>query len=115
VQYYRHAKTEIWTQEAQKQAADIARRRHESRLSRLQRIKQQRADRMARKKQALAGDDGGKDAKKSAIQAALDRVKHKKEQTSSTPKNTDNLTAEQQRLIAEADVRRQQKQSGNNN
>jgi NMD protein affecting ribosome stability and mRNA decay len=65
--------------------------------------------------QALAGDDGGKDAKKSAIQAALDRVKHKKEQTSSTPKNTDNLTAEQQRLIAEADVRRQQKQSGNNN
>ena len=115
VQYYRHAKTEIWTQEAQKQAADIARRRHESRLSRLQRIKQQRADRMARKKQALAGDDGGKDAKKSAIQAALDRVKNKKEQTSSTPKNTDNLTAEQQRLIAEADERRQQKQSGNNN
>ncbi len=115
VQYYRHAKTEIWTQEAQKQAADIARRRHESRLSRLQRIKQQRADRMARKKQALAGDDGGKDAKKSAIQAALDRVKHKKEQTSSTPKNTDNLTAEQQRMIAEADERRQQKQSGSNN
>ena len=115
VQYYRHAKTEIWTQEAQKQAADIARRRHESRLSRLQRIKQQRADRMARKKQALAGDDGGKDAKKSAIQAALDRVKNKKEQISSTPKNTDNLTAEQQRLIAEADARRQQKQSGNNN
>ena len=115
VQYYRHAKTEIWTQEAQKQAADIARRRHESRLSRLQRIKQERADRMARKKQALAGDDGGKDAKKSAIQAALDRVKHKKEQASSTPKNTDNLTAEQQRLIAEADERRQQKQSGSNN
>ena len=115
VQYYRHAKTEIWTQEAQKQAADIARRRHESRLSRLQRIKQERADRMARKKQALAGDDGGKDAKKSAIQAALDRVKNKKEQASSTPKNTDNLTAEQQRLIAEADARRQQKQSGNNN
>ena len=115
VQYYRHAKTEIWTQEAQKQAADIARRRHESRLSRLQRIKQERAERMARKKQALAGDNGSKDAKKSAIQAALDRVKHKKEQASNTPKNTDNLTVEQQRMIAEADARRQNKQPGSNN
>ncbi|MDH3972082.1 MAG: electron transport complex subunit RsxC, partial [Gammaproteobacteria bacterium] len=115
VQYYRHAKTEIWTQEAQKQAADIARKRHESRLSRLQRIKQERADRMARKKQALAGDDGSKDAKKTAIQAALERVKLKKEQAESVPKNIDNLTSEQQRMIAEADERRQKKQPGSNN
>ena len=113
VQYYRHAKTEIWTQEAQKQAADIARQRHEARLARLERIKQERAERMARKKQALAGDDGSKDAKKTAIQAALDRVKRKKEQARESPKNTDNLTAEQQQLIAEADERRRKKQPGN--
>ncbi len=115
VQYYRHAKTEIWTQEAQKKAADIARRRHESRLSRLARIKQERADRMARKKRALSGDDGSEDAKKTAIQAALDRVKRKKQQASTTPKNMDNLTAEQQQMIDEADRRRQQKHRGNNN
>jgi len=115
VQYYRHAKTEIWTQEAQKKAADIARKRHESRLARLERIKQQRADRMARKKQALSGDNGSKDAKKMAIQAALDRVKQKKEQASSTPKNIDNLTAEQQRMIAEADERRRNRQPGSDN
>ena len=114
VQYYRHAKTEIWTLEAQKQAADIARRRHESRVSRLQRIKQERADRMAKKKQALAGDDGSKDAKKTVIQAALDRVKRKKEQAERTPKNTDNLTSEQQRMIVEADERRQNRQPGSN-
>ena len=114
VQYYRHAKTEIWVQETQKQAADIARTRHESRLARLDRIKQERAERMAKKKRALAGDDGSKDAKQSAIQAALDRVKHKKQQALSTPKNIDNLTATQQKKIDEADERRRQKQSGNN-
>jgi electron transport complex protein RnfC len=114
VQYYRHAKTEIWTLEAQKQAADIARRRHESRVSRLQRIKQERADRMASKKQALAGDDGSENAKKTVIQAALDRVKRKKEQAENTPKNTDNLTSEQQQMIIEADERRKNTQPGSN-
>jgi electron transport complex protein RnfC len=112
VQYYRHAKTEIWAQEVQKKASDIARRRHESRQLRLERIKQDRAERMDRKKRALSGDDGSKDAKQAAIQAALDRVKHKKAQADSTPKNTDNLTLEQQQLIDAADRRRQQKHSG---
>ena len=107
VQYYRHAKTEIWTQEKQTLASDIARQRHESRQLRLNRIKQERAERMARKKQALSGS--GEDAKKAAIQAALERVLHKKEQAGVTPKNMDNLTVEQQQLINEADHRRQQK------
>ena len=114
VQYYRHAKTEIWSQEVQKKAADIARSRHESRQFRLERIKQERAERMAKKKRALSSDGGSKDAKKAAIQAALDRVKQKKEQTDSTPKNVDNLTPEQQQLIDAADRRRQQTQTGNN-
>jgi len=109
VQYYRHAKTEIWALEKQTRASDIARQRHESRQNRLHRIKQERAERMARKKQALSGDGDGEDAKKAAIQAALERVMHKKERAGVTPKNVDNLTAEQQQLITEADKRRRQK------
>ena len=108
MQYYRHAKTEIWTQEVQKKASDNARNRHESKQRRLARIKQERAERMARKKRALSSDGGGEDAKKAAIQAALDRVKCKQEQASTTPKNTDNLTVAQQQLIDAADKRRQQ-------
>lgn len=113
VQYYRHAKTEIWAQEIQKKASDNARNRHELKQARLARIKQERAERMARKKQALSGDTDGKDAKNAAIQAALDRVKRKKDQADTVPKNIDNLTAEQQRLIDAADRRRRQKQSAN--
>ncbi len=109
VQYYRHAKMEIWAREKQKNSSDHARQRHEARLSRLDRIKQERAERMARKKQALSSDGGSSDMKKAAIEAALERVKRKKEQAGTPPKNVDNLTPEQQQLIAAADERRQHK------
>jgi len=110
VQYYRHAKTAIWAQEKQKKASDIARQRHEARLARLERIKQERAAQLARKKQALSKDKtGGDAAKQAAIQAALERVRQKKEQAGFTPQNTENLTPEQQRLIDAANARRQQK------
>ena len=113
VQYYRHAKTEIWAQEVQKTASDKARSRHEAKQQRLARIKQERAERMAKKKQALSGDDGSKNAKQAAIQAALERVKRKKEQADTVVKNIDNLTTEQQQLIDEADRRRRQQQPAN--
>ena len=109
VQYYRHAKTAIWAQEKQTRASDIARQRHEARLARLERIKQERAERLASKKRALSKDAGGDDPKQAAIQAALERVKRKKEQASLAPQNTDNLTPVQQQLINDADRRRQQK------
>ena len=109
VQYYRHAKTAIWAQEKQKKASDIARQRHEARQARLERIKQERAERMANKKRALSTEAAGDDPKKAAIQAALERVKRKKEHSSLTPQNTDNLTPAQQQLIDDADRRRQQK------
>lgn len=112
VQYYRHAKAEIWTQEIQKKTSDTARNRHEAKQQRLARIKQERADRMSRKKRALSGDSGNKDAKQAAIQAALDRVKRKQELAGTVPKNIDNLTVEQQRLIDAADRRRQQQHPG---
>jgi electron transport complex protein RnfC len=111
VQYYRHAKTEIWAQEKQKKAADIARRRHEARLARLERIKRERAGRMARKKQAVAGKTAQQNAaKQDAIKAALERVRQKKAQTDVAPKNVDNLTPEQQQQIEEVERRRQQAQ-----
>jgi electron transport complex protein RnfC len=108
VQYYRHAKSEIWLKETQTKASDIARQRHEAHLNRLNRIKQERAERMAKKKRALSNDDGSNDKKKAAIEAALERVKQKKEQASTMPKNVENLTTEQQQLIAAVDKRRQQ-------
>jgi len=107
VQYYRHAKTEIWAQEKQKKAADIARRRHEARQERLERIKRERAERLARKKQAVAGKNGQRDTdKQAAIKAALERVKQKKAQTDVAPRNVDNLTPEQQQKIEEVERRR---------
>jgi len=106
VQYYRHAKTTIWEQEKQKQKADIARMRHEARLVRLERIKQEREEKLARKKQALSGKSAGDEARQAAIQAALERVRQKKEQAATPPRNTDNLTPEQLRQIEAADRRR---------
>ena len=108
VQYYRHAKAEIWAREQQTRASDFARQRHEARLNRLERIKQERAARMARKKQALSGEDDSGASKKAAIQAALERVKRKKEQSHVTVKNTENLTPEQQQLIDAAEKRRRE-------
>lgn len=108
VQYYRHSKAEIWEREKQKTASDIARRRHEARLARLERIRQERAERLARKKQTLKQDgDPAADPKKAAIQAALERVRQKKAAADIAPKNVDNLTWEQQQRIREVDARRQ--------
>jgi electron transport complex protein RnfC len=110
VQYYRHAKAEIWTQETRKKAADIARRRHEARLARLERARQERSGRLAERKKSLSGPaDRAIEAKQAIIQAALERVRKKKEEAGLTPKNVDNLTPEQERLIREIDARRSRK------
>lgn len=82
VHYYRYAKSEIGQRERDKEKSDLARTRHEFREFRLAREKQERAERMNKKKKALADKPGGKnageDAKKAAIAAALERVKQKK-------------------------------------
>ncbi len=111
VQYYRFAKTEVWAQERDKQASDIARRRHEFRLERLERIKQERAEKHARKKAALKQNkDASGDTGKAAIQAALERVRAKKAATQVQAKNIDNLTEAQRRKIEAVEKRRQEKQ-----
>ena len=104
VGYYRFAKGQIWTQEAEKQQADLARRRHEFREFRLAREKRERAERHKKKRSAIS--KGGSDDKKAAIQAAMDRVRKKKAAQDSAPRNTEQLTPAQQREIAAIDKRR---------
>lgn len=117
VHYYRYAKTEIWGQERDKRKADLARQRHEARQERIRKAEEEKKARLAKKKAALAAGDGkkadakagakgGDDTKKAAIEAALARAKAKKAAAGIQPKNTDNLTADQQRQIDEAEARR---------
>ena len=115
VQYYRFAKTEIWAQEKDKAKSDIARQRHEFREARIAREKAEREEKLRQKKEMLAkkkAAEEGKadpvDPKKAAIEAALARVKAKKEANEVEPKNTDNLTVQQQEKIHQADERRKQ-------
>jgi len=118
VQYYRFAKTEIWAQEREKQKADIARQRHEFRLYRMERKKQEDEERKRRKKELLKKTQGSKpgeatDNKKDAIEAAMARVKARRDEQEKIRKNTENLTDAQQQAIAEAEKRRQQQVAGN--
>lgn len=81
VQYYRYAKSEVRAAEREKQQADLARERHEFRAFRLEREKQERQARHKQKRTVLkkpAAGNADEDAKKAAIQAALERVKAKK-------------------------------------
>lgn len=77
VQFYRFAKTHIWAQEREKHQADLARERHEFRLLRQQREKDEKAARHKAKASAVA-KDGDDDTKKAAIKAAMERAKVKK-------------------------------------
>ncbi len=113
VQYYRFAKTEIWAQEREKKAADKARERHEFRVFRQQREKEERAARHKAKAKAVKKESGD-EAKKAAIQAAMERAKAKREAAEVEPKNTENLTEAQQQLIQEAEERRQTIKRQNN-
>ncbi len=123
VQYYRFAKSEIWQREREQQAAEVARERHEYRLLRIEREKQEKAERLAQKeKAALAAKAAAPapaavpapalvdanvdpdDTLQMRIDAAVARAK---EQAATVhPQNTDNLTQQQQAEIAEIEARR---------
>ncbi len=110
VQYYRYAKTEIWKQDKEKRKSDIARDRHEVRNKRLARQKREIEERRRKKKEALRkskGEQTTEDPKKTAIQAALDRVRNKQRDNPVPSKNKDQLTQQQQQSILDADQRRQ--------
>jgi electron transport complex protein RnfC len=120
VDYYRFAKSEIWERERQKQDADQARVRHEFKAFRLEREKQEKAEKLAAKvaenkardAAAAAGADTQASAdpeaerKKAILQAALERAKKAKE--SVTPQNTENLPTAAEKQIADIEARRTQ-------
>ena len=125
VQYYRFAKSEIWARESEKNASDAARERFEFREHRIEREKQEKAEKLAAKEQAalaakheaakLASAKVGAtqtetpasapfDEKQAKIQAAIE---HAKQQAAAVkPKNTERLTPQQQAEIADIEARR---------
>jgi electron transport complex protein RnfC len=109
VQYYRFAKTEIWAMERDKKKADHARQRHEFHQYRLERKQKEDEERKRKKKELLkktqGKEDTESDSKKSAIEAAMARVKAKREQQEK--KNVENLTEQQKQAIREIEERRQ--------
>ena len=108
VQYYRYAKSEAIAQDRAKEAANVARERNEFRLMRIEREKQERAQKHAQKTagtaQAGAAPTADEAAKKAAIAAAMERAKAQKAEVQ--PANTDNLPHAVQDEIAEIDARR---------
>ncbi|HIP53514.1 MAG TPA: electron transport complex subunit RsxC [Chromatiales bacterium] len=110
VQFYRFAKNEIWAQEEEKRKAEQARQRHEARQARLERLERERKAKLRKKKEALekkkVAGAKEKDIKKAAIEAAMKRVAAKKAAAANAPKNTEALTAAQQRQVDAAEARR---------
>ena len=114
VQYYRYAKSEIIAQDRAKEAADLARERNDFRLMRIDREKQDRAQKHAQKalganaeqaKAAAPVDDAAAEAKKAAIAAAIERAKAQK--AAAAPQNIENVPPGVEAEIAEIDARRE--------
>ena len=118
VDYFRFSKSEIWEREREKHSADQARIRHEFKAYRLEREKQEKAEKFAKaaekSKEAAASASSNADApadpdaekKKAILQAALARAQKAKEAV--TPQNTDNLPPRVQKEIDEIEARRAQ-------
>jgi len=107
VQYFRFAKTEIWSQEREKRKADHARRRHEFHLERLEREKREREERMRKKKEALkrtSGEGAAADPKKAAIEAALARVRAKQAERGRQGAGVDRTAGDRRRESTEGDA-----------
>ena len=109
VQYYRAAKSEIRAARQAHFKSDRARLRFEFRERRLLLKKQHDEERRRIKREALQKKNPkipDKKAEVDPVQAALERVKAKKQMQAIEPKNTTNLTPAQQQKIEEADARR---------
>jgi len=89
VQYYRYAKTNIWQQERERKASDIARLRHETNQARKEKQKRDREEKLRKKREMLknkpvdtkktgASADPDNDNKKAAIAEAVARAQAKK-------------------------------------
>ena len=100
VHYYRFAKTEVWAAERERQQADLARRRHEFREARKERLEAERKARLRKKKEDLekkpakTADKSG-DPKKAAIEAAMKRVAEKKAKAAAQAEQTTDQAGDQ--------------------
>jgi Na+-translocating ferredoxin:NAD+ oxidoreductase subunit C len=115
VQYFRFAKGEVRSQEAERRKTELAKQRHEARTARLERAEAEKQAKLRQKKEALekkpagATDAAADDPKKAAIAAAAKRAAEKKAKLAEAgvaPQNTDHLTAAQRQQIEQADARR---------
>jgi len=113
VQYYRYAKSEIHERERDKKAADLARERHEYRQLRIERDKQEKAEKLAQKEREAAAKAAQAaaapvatpdDAQQKLIEEALARAKA--QAAVAHPQNTETLTPEQSAEIAAIEARR---------
>ena len=121
VQYYRFAKSEIWARESEKNASDAARERFEFREHRIEREKQEKAEKLAAKEKAaaaaklveavkVAGAPSATPASapvnetQAKIQAAIELARL--QAAAVKPKNTEQLTPQQQAEIADIEARR---------
>ncbi|HEY6093678.1 MAG TPA: electron transport complex subunit RsxC [Gallionellaceae bacterium] len=136
VQYFRFAKSEIWANEREKDAADLARQRHEFRQLRIERDKQEKAEKLAQKEkaaaaakaaapaaapaapasapaapavtEAAAAPSAAKPATDDATQALINAAiaRAREQAVAVKPKNMESLTPQQQAEIAEIEARR---------
>ncbi|TCJ18026.1 electron transport complex subunit RsxC [Parasulfuritortus cantonensis] len=113
VDYYRFAKSELLARGREQRAAETARERHEFRSFRLEREKQEKAERLGKKAGerleagAVAADDPEAARKKALLEAAIERAKKAKE-AAPPPANTDHLSAAQQAEVDAIEARRAQ-------
>ncbi|GGX92003.1 electron transport complex subunit RsxC [Vogesella alkaliphila] len=116
VDYYRFAKSEIWAAERDKNAANLARQRHEFRQFRLQRDKAEKAQRLADKAaqaaarqaashSAAANVAPASDPKQAAIAAAMARAAAQREAAPLPEQHSSGLNDAKQAAIAAAMAR----------
>jgi len=133
VQYYRYAKSEIIALDKAKEAADLARERNDFRLARIEREKQERAQKHAERAQAGKAEaaktgaaksesassqtadkpataTGADDAKKAAIAAAIERAKALKAAAQNAAPVENNASTEQKISAEQQDADAQKPQ-----
>ena len=71
-----------------------------------EREKAEKAERLTKKKEAVKQSEAADETKQATIQAALERAKAKKAAQGVNPKNTENLTPDQQQQVDRADAMR---------
>ena len=120
VQYFRSTKTSTMESDVAAEKMERARIRNEARSARLEKIDAEKREKSRLKKEAMqkkkaaaaakaAAEGGEDDASKAAIEAATKRAEEKKSTQASEgikPRNTENLTEEQQKQIDQAESNR---------